>query len=586
MPSCLGLYADKNVIKYAKVSFEKTTGYTLDAYGVKFYDNISTTVGEIADEVGMETGPLALALSGETYYTTQVFSNLKKKDMTDLILNEYIEKFGDNGTAMSVMEMRFKLAKNIGVLDKNLAICVSASKGELANINQTYSEYKIATVQPLSISVKNLFENEGIDEESVVINIEDKTTITIFHRSEIQYVTSIPLGTQEIISSLTEKYNSASKAYEACKKVSAYLDESFEMDDESRDILDVMIPVLYDIRARVEDILTPYAKEIKKIYITGTGAIINNIDLYFHQVFVDVDCEILKPFFLRRDTLNIKDIIEVNSAIALGLDGIGMATTDLEFNTVARKAAGIAIFEDILKKLKIKEYKELIVTKTKETMKKLNTPVKPKRRRKRKKAKVDFDESLISKNQDMDSEDEIPSGAGPLDLWLQRIMILTVSTLVVYTFVSTFVSKNITEASQKTLSEITNTEGSITVAKSDAEFIRGKANEYVEITEKLEVIMEKISAQERKNFNIPNFMSKLMFIMPADVQILSININEMGQVIINAESGQYAELGYFVSRLKLEGILNKVNMEVVSVDSNIKIIVSGVLPWLKKFYTF
>ena len=58
---------------------------------------------------------------------------------------------------------------------------------------------------------------------------------------------------------------------------------------------------------------------IDKIYITGTMAIINNIDLYFEQYFGGTTCEILKPYFLSTMATNssVKDYVEVKSAIAL-----------------------------------------------------------------------------------------------------------------------------------------------------------------------------------------------------------------------------------------------------------------------------
>ena len=118
----------------------------------------------------------------------------------------------------------------------------------------------------------------------------------------------------------------------------------------------------------------------------------------------------------------------------------------------------------------------------------------------------------------------------------------------------------------------------ITAANEDAAYLTGVAEDYVEITDKLKLLIAKINQQSQKTFNIPNFLSKLMFIMPANVKVTSINVGEAGNVEINAESGQYAQLGYFVSRVKLERALLNVNMEVVSVESNIKIIVSGVLP--------
>ena len=39
MPSCLGLYIENNLIKYAKVTKEKDM-LRVDSFGVKFYDQI------------------------------------------------------------------------------------------------------------------------------------------------------------------------------------------------------------------------------------------------------------------------------------------------------------------------------------------------------------------------------------------------------------------------------------------------------------------------------------------------------------------------------------------------------------------
>jgi hypothetical protein len=180
MPSCLGIYTDRNMIKYAKVTSvtEKVAGQTitLDSYGVKFYDNIQASMAEIAEEVGMDQTTVALALSNEEYFHSHVFSNLKKKDMMDLILAEYTDKKGEQALHSSVMEMRTKIAQNSGSIDKTLVMCVISSKGELANIRNKFEGYKIASVSPLSASIKNLFPNQAIDEEAIVINIEDKTS--------------------------------------------------------------------------------------------------------------------------------------------------------------------------------------------------------------------------------------------------------------------------------------------------------------------------------------------------------------------------------------------------------------------------
>lgn len=582
MPSCLGIYTDRNMIKYAKVTSvtEKVTGQTitLDSYGVKFYDNIQASMAEIAEEVGMDQTTVALALSNEEYFHSHVFSNLKKKDMIDLIDSEYRDKRGDQAIHSSVMERRTKIAQNSGSIDKTLVMSVITSKGELANIRNKFDGYKIASISPLSASIKNLFPNQAIDEEAIVINIEDKTTITVFHRSEIQYLEAISLGAQEIITKLAERYNSTAKAYEACKKVSAYISDAYEIDDESRDILDVMIPVLYDIRQQVDDLVTPYLKDAKKIYITGTGAIINNIDLYFSEVFLDAECEIVKPFFVYREDPNIKEIMEVNSAIALALDGVGMSDPDLDFNAMAKKAAGVVSakkkIEDMHLKEKFNDYKK----KTSDFMKKLNAPVK-----KKKKRNVAFDEGLLDGGGEQlseEAEDEVV-GYGRIDATLVKLATFSVAFLLTYCIASTVISGQIQAKTSEVKAQIGKANSVISAAKTDATYLKGVSDQYVQVTEKLSAILVKIDKTAKKqqnDFDIPNFLSELMFIMPSGVKVTSIQVSRIGEVEMEAESGQYAQLGFFVSRLKLEGILNDVDMEVVSDSGNIKIIVSGVMP--------
>ena len=50
MASCLGLYIENNLIKYAKVSKEKD-GFRMDSYGIKFYSNINEAIEQIVHQL-------------------------------------------------------------------------------------------------------------------------------------------------------------------------------------------------------------------------------------------------------------------------------------------------------------------------------------------------------------------------------------------------------------------------------------------------------------------------------------------------------------------------------------------------------
>ena len=49
MSSCLGLYIENNIIKYAKVSKDHDN-IRIDSFGLKFYDNIDDAIKQVINE--------------------------------------------------------------------------------------------------------------------------------------------------------------------------------------------------------------------------------------------------------------------------------------------------------------------------------------------------------------------------------------------------------------------------------------------------------------------------------------------------------------------------------------------------------
>ena len=92
------------------------------------------------------------------------------------------------------------------------------------------------------------------------------------------------------------------------------------------------MPTLHKIVTRVRDYVTNSTSKYDKIYITGTMSVVNNIDLYFQEFFDTEKCEILRPYFVSENIkINIKDYIEVNSAIAIGMQGLGYGIKSMNF---------------------------------------------------------------------------------------------------------------------------------------------------------------------------------------------------------------------------------------------------------------
>ena len=88
MSSCLGLYIENNLIKYAKVSKEHDN-IKVDSFGIKFDDNINNAVKQIIKETDSQKTPISINLSDDKYANSNIFSLLKDKDSKKAIETEF-----------------------------------------------------------------------------------------------------------------------------------------------------------------------------------------------------------------------------------------------------------------------------------------------------------------------------------------------------------------------------------------------------------------------------------------------------------------------------------------------------------------
>lgn len=593
MSNCLGIYAQDNIIKYAKLTTNKDGGgLQLASYGVRFGDDTRSVIEQIINETNSKGDVIATNIAGERYLKVEVFSKLKQKDTKELIQTDFNSACDAEGITPSVLEMRYRLIKNTGDQDKFKVLCASTYKSEITKLISDFSDYKLGNVSPIGTSITNILPNKGVEEQAAVITIEDNTVVTVLQNGEIVDAQSFDTGMAEVISKLTEKYNSVAKAYESCKGVSAYIEDIYSLEEENREVLDLLIPMLYELRLKIQKYLEPYMPLIKNIYITGTGVIVNNVDLYFSEVFTDKVCQTLTPYFIGKDASNLKDVTEVNSAIAIAFNGLGFGDDGLNF--LSSSSASKLQFAAIKKKA------EDLVKKTTELTKNLKEKVNEKVSAKTKKNKIDIDFNdevvgdigddtpNITDEQLYDSveEDKAPTMTA-FDWWLVRVAGALFVSIVLYSLASLYTADFITTKKQLVADNQAKVNASIATAKEDQDSILYERDRYDTMKNRLQEMLDKVTTRS-VSFDIPNFMSKLMFVIPENVQVTQINVSpiptnnpldkEIESVSIKAESGQYAQLGYFVSRLKLDGVLKNVDMVVDSMNDKIKISINGELP--------
>ena len=577
MASCLGLSIGKNLIKYAKMTKDKNST-NIVAYGIKFYDVMSQTVTEIVQETKSKDSVISVSLTSDDYCETEVYRDMKKKDMNTYITTEFADICNKRSLSIANLDMRYILADHPTNAAQYRVICMCANKMELTNIWKSLNMYKFHSISGIGSSIVSILPNKGVGTNALVVNIEDETKCTIVKEGVIYQIISIPVGMDEVITKLADRYNSYAKAYEACKGVDAYADSDMGVgtDSESQFIRDALMPVLYELKQRLMYDLDAYQNDFREIYFTGTGIIVNNIDLYLSDAFPGKHTEILIPSYTNKEVVGLKDVVEVNSALAAAayyLNGIKkeedfLASGDY-LKTEANKInftpkALLAAFLD-----KVNEINKSTL-KVKKTSKHKN---------------ISFDDEVANLTEvngvpqfNAQVAEEDVEYYDPMAEWFIRVSVGLLIGWIIYTGASWYIGNNI----QKRLTEVDYNiqlaQNEIDKVEKDQEFIVEKSKEYKTKIDNLEHIIRTIRDKKERSYNVPNFLSQLMFVIPDNVKVDSIQIDTDNSVVMEVASPKYAQLGYFVSRLKLAGIITNVNMEVLGMSSTISIRISGRLP--------
>ena len=518
MSNCLGLYIDEHIIKYAKVSKDHDN-IKVDSFGIKFYEKVGDAISQVIEETYSQKTPISVNLSEEMYNYFDMFALLTKNDLHKAIKTEFESYCTDKGYNPNVFETRYAVVDSQLDKDKIKIIHIAENKIELNKRIQEISGYHLVNISPISMSIPNLLQI-GKDENCIIVNIESQTVITTIMGSKIFNIDILEQGSNDILTKINLKENSYSKSYEICKNTTIYTSEGKELQVADTGYLDDIMPTLYTIVGQVKKIINSTADRIEKVYITGTGALINNVDLYFQEYLPESECEILKPYFINQTgDLSIKDYIEVNSAISIALMRLGEGVTGMNFKKKT-------LADQIPNWLKI----EVNPDKTKKEQKKLGGF---------------FTWDL---GQKLDNTEK----------GLIRVAVALFLLVVIYSGFSGLLNYQMNEKEKEANDSITQTNSQIQLANSDNEKIKSKTNEYSTMIQNLQDANDRLTDRNRTRNAIPNLLNQIMSVIPESVQLTSIENDTGSHVIINAQSNKYEQLGFFVARLKNDVILNNV----------------------------
>ena len=513
MQNCLGIYIEGKIIKYAKISKDRDN-IKIESFGTKIYEDITQTITQIVQETSSEKTPVAVNLTGEYYDYFDLFALLSEKDLRKSTEIEFEMLCREKNIKKEDMEKRYIFVLDQDQENRMKAINVSIEKNKLEDRKELFQGHGLSAIEPLPICISNLVKTGEVECE-VIVNLEEITTLTFIRNGQIDTVKELDSTIFDALKEIAQRENSMSKAYEILKNTTL-ASQDMDRTQEGNEYIDIITPVLYKIVAELKEEMANYGKQVNKLYFTGTGVVINNIDMYFQDRMNDIECNIVRPSFIESQSLKvgIKDYIEVNSAIALALAGTRTANSN-ELNFADKKALPSTF--DITglsgggKMPKIKSLKE-------------------------------------SSQDDLDAFERTTI----------RLLAICLVFIMGYTIIASTLFENMERQEQEATKKQTETTTAIQNMSKNKSSIDAFTAEYQTVISKLnnqsmangEVIFREVE--------ISNFLTKIASIMPQEVKLISIENTTGRHFVIQARAIKYQQLGYFKAILETKGGLENV----------------------------
>ena len=527
MQNCLGIYIENNLIKYAKVSKDKDT-FKVDAFGIKFFDNLNETIKKIVEETYSFNTPISINLANERYLYYDIFALLSKNDIQKTVETEFETFCDENKYNQKAFETRYALVSNIENKERIKAIQVIVNKIELNKQKQYLEKQNLSGILPIGTAIASITRFDK-KENLLIVNMEEKTTITTIYDRQIYNVETIDYGSEEVLGKINRTENSMSKAYEICKGTTIYTANVIDDAREQAHLEDI-IPTLYQISQKIKEIVEEAPVKISTVYLTGTLSVINNVDLYFQEFLPTADCKILKPSIVELNVaqINIKDYIEVNSAISLAMQSLGEGMQSLNFR----------------KPNLIDQMKQLLNADV-AMSKKVDKP-----------SKKGKESKLAKKIPRLSMNISLTGNFDKTETMLIRVAVAIILINIIFIVFSKTLFTQMDKKQKEVEGLIASENAEIGKINTDINSLNTKNTKYASLTEELKAINDKISNIAEMKNSIPNLLNQIMYTIPEGVQLTSLQNTTGKKISIIAQASDYDQLGYFIAKIKVSGILN------------------------------
>ena len=320
MASALGIFIDRNIIKYAKLNGTKDK-LKVESYGMKYGENHKELLKQIIEETNSSKNNVVINAAEIHYEETSIFSMLKKKDYDKAVEVAYEEIIDRQKLRPELLEYGYILSKNPADSEKLHVLLGIQEKGAMETRANLFGQNVMLYSQmPIGISISNIYESPL---PALIVNIEEDTYITEIYDTEPIKVTRIATGTKNIIDTINNEENSISKSYEVLRNMVLPTDDMDQISFEGNEYAPVIVSEVMKIVSEIKSVMKKRPGIYKKIYISGTGATISNLETFIEKLIDDVECDILRPAGIEgQKKVAIKEYVDVNSAIALACEAL------------------------------------------------------------------------------------------------------------------------------------------------------------------------------------------------------------------------------------------------------------------------
>jgi cell division protein FtsL len=150
---------------------------------------------------------------------------------------------------------------------------------------------------------------------------------------------------------------------------------------------------------------------------------------------------------------------------------------------------------------------------------------------------------------------------------------------IIFVIFSSILYKQMENKQDEIKSLIVAENGQIQKMNNDINSLNSKNTKYQSLISDLKTINQKISNIAESKNSIPNLLNQIMFIIPETVQLTSIQNTTDKKVVIVAKASDYDQLGYFIAKIKVDGILkNTVSSSGQKSADTVTVTIEGELP--------